>query len=265
MDTDPHPSLNEARRSIAAAVRSLRTERRWTQRELGARLGLSQARLSEVERGEGSFTAEQLMLMCALFNVPISHFAPRQPAGVEDQLQNALARLGANDLGEVPALLPSEQLAEVTKVVRETLLIGSPRLLVALAPVLVRHIDRISFAWLETELRAVGLERRVPWLAENVLGALQRTRTQPMDPDDARRHRRAVVVLESYLHTVKERTRRAGRPRDLDMLDRTIRSQQSIASVRARSAEPAKRWGVLTALAPDDFAHALEAALGAPT
>src|SRR5262245_35987584 len=67
--------LNNIRQAVAKRVRALRTERRFTQSELAARMGLSQGRLSQIERGDGSFTAEQFLLLLRLFNVPVSHFA----------------------------------------------------------------------------------------------------------------------------------------------------------------------------------------------
>ena len=47
-------SLDLERGRIAHEIRGLRLERRWTQAELAGRLGLSQSRLSEIERGDGS-------------------------------------------------------------------------------------------------------------------------------------------------------------------------------------------------------------------
>ena len=60
-------SLDKDRRRIAAKVRELRQSRNWTQAELSKRLQLSQSRLSEIERGAGSFTAEQFLLLLRLF------------------------------------------------------------------------------------------------------------------------------------------------------------------------------------------------------
>ena len=44
---------NKTKEKIATKVRELRKQRRWTQAELAKRLGLSQSRLSEIERGAG--------------------------------------------------------------------------------------------------------------------------------------------------------------------------------------------------------------------
>ena len=54
-------ALEKTRLQVARKVRELRTRLNWTQIELARKLGLSQGRLSALERGTGSFTAEQLL------------------------------------------------------------------------------------------------------------------------------------------------------------------------------------------------------------
>src|SRR5262249_18893316 len=95
------PERNRAR--IAREVKRLREDRRWTQAELSKRLGLSQSRLSEIERGQGSFTAEQFLTILKLFNVSVTRFASARKPSTE--LQNALARLGADHLQESQEVL----------------------------------------------------------------------------------------------------------------------------------------------------------------
>src|SRR5882672_1947944 len=86
--------LKKARLRIAGQVRDLRNERRWTQGELAAHLGVSQNHVSDLERGRGSFTAEQFLALLQIFNVPASRFSPSSATTGEAALQNALARLG---------------------------------------------------------------------------------------------------------------------------------------------------------------------------
>src|SRR5436190_12476948 len=120
-----HPSspihdLDQTRRGVCAKVRELRLARRWTQAELAARLGLSQSRFSQIERGKGSFTAEQLIEVLRLFNVPLDQFVP--PPDPDAELQNAFARLGALPLRESAEVLPSARYAAVRDALREVLL-----------------------------------------------------------------------------------------------------------------------------------------------
>src|SRR5271170_6034924 len=110
-DLNDKEKLKKSRAWIAKNVRELRKERRWTQAELAKRLDLSQARLSEIEGGDGSFTAEQFLLLLKLFNVGANRFAPSAgPSASHDreaQIRNALARLGALHLQENRDVLPS--------------------------------------------------------------------------------------------------------------------------------------------------------------
>lgn len=83
------------RAEIAKNVRSLREGRGLTQVELSKRLGLSQGRYSEIERGQGSFTAEQFLEILKIFNVSVSLFASGK-TDLGGEFQNALARFGAS-------------------------------------------------------------------------------------------------------------------------------------------------------------------------
>jgi transcriptional regulator with XRE-family HTH domain len=249
--------LENLRRDVVATVRDLRTGRKLPQAELAALLGMSQSRLSEVERGHGSFTAEQFLVLLRLFNVPVSDFDRRTALDRTAQLQNALARLGASHLRETDTVLPSEELHEVRGAIREALIDGTSRLVTATAPVLVLHIDRAGLTRLDFELRAAGLERRLAWLADNVIEAISLERTPSRDREWAQRYARAEVVLATFLDS-------AGRvPNEdapLDVLDPQIRSTRTVSEVKARRSPASRRWGIVTRLRPEDFARALEEA-----
>lgn len=250
-------NLKQIQKSVTRRVRSLRTARHMTQKELAARLGLSQGRLSEIERGDGSFTAEQLLLMLQLFNVPASHFLP--PAHDQGaELQNALVRLGAAHLHEAADVLPTERLEDVADVVREALLTATPRHLTALAPVLVHNIDRVSLRKLRADLAEAGLDRRLGWLVDNTREAVRLELRGPLRRPVALRYRRAEVVLDAFLGF-------AGLPVDasvapLDLLDTTIASPKTQREVAAAASSISKRWGIVTDLQLEDFAEALRAA-----
>ncbi|MGH7439510.1 MAG: helix-turn-helix domain-containing protein [Polyangiaceae bacterium] len=254
------PGLARSRAHIADKVLQFRKERRWTQAELAARLDLSQSRLSEIERGAGSFTAEQLFEIARLFNVATSDFAPRAAVDPASELQDALARLGATHLHESGDVLPSERLKEVGDAVRETLVAAElPRLVAALAPILVANADRINLKLLHSQLAALGLARRLPWVAENTLVALQ-VETPAASPGWRRRYHRARGVLETFLSLLRPEL--ASPPEPLDVLDSTIRSKKTLQQVQADASAVSRRWGILTALQPDDFARALRGARG---
>ena len=104
--------IEKAREKVALKVQELRKDRHWTQAELSRRLRLSQSRLSEIERGSGSFTAEQFLTILKLFNVTASEFAPEGQAQ-DSELQNALARFGAVHLHESSDVLQASDSAEL--------------------------------------------------------------------------------------------------------------------------------------------------------
>jgi transcriptional regulator with XRE-family HTH domain len=250
--------LDHLRKTVTGRVRALRTGSRMTQKELAARLGLSQGRLSEIERGDGSFTAEQFLLMLRLFNVPASHFLPpARDQGAE--LQNALVRLGAAHLHEVADVLPTERLEDVADVVREALLTATPRHLTALAPVLVQNIDRVNLRKLRADLAAAGFDRRLSWLLDNTREALRLELRGPLHRPIAQRYRRAEVVLDTYFDFTVE-------PEDvvLDLLDVTIASPKTRRDVAVASSAISKRWGIVTDLQPEDFVEALRGAHAKP-
>ena len=259
-DNNAH-KLDKAREYIARKVKDLRRERRWTQAELSRRLRLSQSRLSEIERGAGSFTAEQFLEILKLFNVAASDFAPA-PLGESSELQNSLARLGALHLHESTEILPSERLNSVSDVIREAIVTAEfPRLITALGPVLVRNIDRINLKRLHLQLAAAGLERRLAWVVENTLEALRRELPGLAPASWRRLYNRAQVVLESFLDFLKSESRdQASAP---DILDPGIRSRQTLEEVAASSSPISRHWGIVTTLRPEDFVVALRGARAA--
>jgi transcriptional regulator with XRE-family HTH domain len=257
--------LGKYRGQIASKVRELRRSRKWTQAELARQLQLSQNRLSELERGAGSFTAEQFLLLLKLFNVAASRFVS-EPGEHDLRLQNALARLGALHLQESAQVLPSEQLEEVHDVVREALVDGSPRIVTALAPVLVRNAARLTLAKLYADLGRLGLERRLCWIIENTLMALGLVRagSGPQYREWARIDRMEEVVLHHFLQVITSHDHGGDPPAvPPDILDATIRSERTLREVQSSASEISKRWGIVTSLQVEDFLQALESARAA--
>jgi transcriptional regulator with XRE-family HTH domain len=253
-------TLETLRLRIARRVRELRTQRAWTQQDLAERLQLSQGRLSDLERGNGAFTAEQFLTILSIFNVPATYFA-RETQKQELDLQNALARHGATHLHESTEVLPSERLDELPNVVREALVAQSPRQITALAPVLVRNVEHLNLRKLHSDLRAVGLDHRLAWVVENTVTALHVTlgmsnNSAPWTPT----YRRAELVLGTLLEFLLDQESRSRHPAPLDVLDPDIVTKQTLEEVRAASSPISQRWGIVTSLQPHDFIEALGAA-----
>ena len=253
-------NLKKSRTSIARKVQDLRRSRHWTQAELARSLGLSQSRLSEIEGGDGSFTAEQFLTILRLFNVAASEFVPLH-ADPTAELQNTLARLGALHLQESTGVLPSERLSNVGDAVREAIVAAeSPRLITALAPVLVRNIDHINLKKLHLQLTETGLERRLAWLVDNTLEAIRRELPTVSPASWRRLYGRAQVVLESFLEFITTESHGDFAP---DVLDIGIRSKRTLKEVTESSSPSSRRWGIVTTLQAEDFVEALRGARAA--
>jgi transcriptional regulator with XRE-family HTH domain len=249
-----HSPKTTERAHIARVVRTLRKERGWTQAELAKKLALSQNRLSEVERGDGSFTAEQFLLILKLFNVTTSKFV--DVTDRPQQLQNALARLGASHLQESAGVVPADDLADVVTAIREALVQGDPRLATALAPVLIANADRVSLSRLYLDLERVGLERRLAWLCENTLAALDSDLLKELPRAWAQRARRSIVLLETFLKPLTHKLDGRTDSPSPDVFDPSIRSRKTLDAVQAASSSISQRWGIVSALQPQDFAQA---------
>jgi hypothetical protein len=143
-------------------------------------------------------------------------------------------------------VLPTERLRGADDAVREVLVTSpSPRLVTALAPVLVHNVDRVNLKALHLRLASAGLERRLAWVVENTLQALREELPSVKDA----RQRRAYT--------------RAQKPAAPDVLDAGIRSKRTLDEVAAGSSDISKRWGIVTAIHPEDFARALRGARAA--
>lgn len=256
----PHPAidLDSTRRSVVRKLREVRLDRGWTQAELAARLGLSQARLSVIERGGGTISAEQFVAFLALTNLSIEEFLPA--ANTDSAFQNALARLGAHGLREDPGTLPSARLATARDAIREVLVSpDSPRLVAALAPVLVWNIDGLNFHALHHDLAVLGLGRRLGWLAENVRAALDLSGGRAPRPW-LLRERISRVELDRFFGLVEPRVAPEGANDAPDRFDTHIASARTAHDVEQAASDISRRWGVLTVLQPSDFREALDAA-----
>ena len=68
---------------LGALLQSARKSRKLTQAQLGARLGLSQTRMSELELAPGTLSVDQLLALCSQLGLQLS-VQPREsdiPAG----------------------------------------------------------------------------------------------------------------------------------------------------------------------------------------
>ena len=249
------------RSEIGARIRVLRKERHWTQARLADLLGISQNYLSVLERGQGSFTAEQLLTILKHFNVPIDYFACTK-IPVDGQIQNALARQGATHLLERTDIIPSEQLKDAAAAIRETLLSADcARQITALAPVFVAHARNLNLPKLKAQLAEAGVDRRLPWVVENTKEALARELREELPRRTAVAYEQAKLVLEEALRPwAVTNLLRGSKDCPENILDPDIASEKSKEDVRKESSQISKRWRILSRIQVADFIHALKAA-----
>jgi hypothetical protein len=208
--------------------------------------------LSEIESGDGSFTAEQLIAVLTLFNVDIAQFLP--PTNEDDELQNALIQHGATHLRQVPGVASSGRYATPSLAILAVLLNPrSARFVTALGPVLLQHIDAVSLPALRERLADAGRLARLGWLIQNVRDALLLP-PPTKDADLRRRVARAILVLSNELDVFPAPTPQT----PIDVLDPTLRSRESLDLVWNQQASPiSRRWRIATDIQPDDLREAL--------
>jgi len=86
--------------AISDRIRQLRQERRWTQAELGQRIGVHQKQVSSYERGVNVPSTEVLIKLAEIFDVTLDFLAfeaKGQPAKLNIQDRELLRRFEAVD------------------------------------------------------------------------------------------------------------------------------------------------------------------------
>lgn len=156
-------------------------------------------------------------------------------------------------------MLPSSRIAHVNDVVLEVLADArNPRLVTALAPVLVARVDDVQLDLVATRLEALGLAHRLGWVVENTLAALEkRDEGQPTDRAALAQAHRARFKLETWLERTQPSAALAGRD---DILDASLRSRASSGRVSTWRSSISDRWGIFSSLTVDDFVTALREA-----
>jgi transcriptional regulator with XRE-family HTH domain len=252
-------SARSTRGFIGHQLRDLRKGRGLSQGQFGAILGISQSSLSEVELGNTSLSAEEFIQVLKFFNVPASHFDPA-PGDASGAVQKALAAHGAAYLVEDPDLLPSENLAQVDAVIRETLVSGeNPRALTALAPVIIHNIGRLNLAKLYVQFKEFSLEDRYGWLIDNILAAIALVLKEAPPRKQALALAKATNLLQGHRDRVFTRVG----PHDFeDYLGLPIASPKTKNEVLRNRSEISKAWNILTTIQVEDFAKAIKGCHG---
>lgn len=246
-------------KQISQGIRSARLGRRLSQATLAQKLGISQSRLSEIEQGKGSITAEQFIFLLQFFNLPISHFVKQESVSFEDQLQNRLIQLGSSQLREKTATLPSEKLANIQSVVVEVLVkASSQRLILGLVPVMVQNVTSLNLLRTCMQLNELGLQHRLFWLVDGILNALSVRLKSFVPRDRMMLYRKALMNLKEQLRKLEKFSLIKFSENQIeDSLDSDISSQKTLDQVHNNRDELAKKWNIVTRITQEDFNNAL--------
>ncbi len=244
---------------ISQGIRSARLSRRLTQAELAQKLGISQSRLSEIEQGKGSITAEQFIVLLQFFNLPISHFVQQEHVSFEDQLQNRLIQLGSSQLREKADTLPSEKLADIQSVVIEVLVkAGFQRLILGLVPVIIQNVTNLNLLRTCMQLNELGLQHRLLWLVDGILSALSVRLKSFVSRERLLLYRQVFMNLKEQLMKLEKfGSIRFSANQIEDVLDSNISSQKTLDQVRNNRDELARKWNIVTRITQEDFNNAL--------
>lgn len=253
-------NLEKIREEINLKFRTLRLERNFTQKELSKKIGLSQSRLSEIERGKGSFTAEQFIVILKFFNVSANYFISHAELDTSQEIQSALARLGGKHLFESTKVFPSEQLDNLSKTIREVLVHGTPRFLTALGPVLVENIDTINLHNFYRSLSDSSLERRFAWLIENIYESISILVESNVKQRIKNKLKRTEVVMGNFLdlpyNEIQNKIDKNGSDY-WDIISTDIRSKKTLVEIKNNLSNISMRWRIVSTLFPSDFEKVL--------
>ncbi len=249
------------KKSIIEGLARLRKERRLSQAEFAKILGLSQQRLSEIEQGHGSISAERLVFLLQKFNLSLSYFVKKKvEIDAALVLQNTLVRLGAKYLKESTNVFVPEKFDYIDEVLFETLyLYPLARLIPALAPVIAANIQKVNFKKLEVKLYDLGIANRFYWVLESVLKSIQKQLSNPsLFGSKKPLYRRCKTILTGFL-LYKKHIRRSDDEGAFpeDLLDQDIISEKTRQIVESDRDELARKWKIITRIKQNDFDQAL--------
>lgn len=252
--------MSDAQRvHIADVVRQLRRDRGLTLAELGRTLGLSTSRLSEIERGQGSFTAEHLLIILKTFNVGVGHFLRHSADTQQASLQNALVAAGAVHLStNTDAVILPEHEHPMNAIIAVLTRHTAPRFITALPPVIVRSVSVVAFPAVQHALATAGAPNRWPWLLDHTIEALRRTASPASSTAWRRDSKRACTLASHFLDTLKHAQRDAGPPPHADVIDPDLRSDVGVAAALRQAGPIDRRWSIVSRIHPDDFLAPLE-------
>jgi len=211
-------------------VRAARLRERLTQQEAAARLGVTQAYLSMLERGERAVTADVALRVVTVLGGDAT-FLPVSEAGFLDfkEALGALGYPGFRYLAGERVWNPAEFLLKALD--EENL---DARVTEALPWVVARYVG-LDWRWLEAQVRLRDRQNRLAYVVSVALEGLR-----------AQRKEKEVEVLRASLARLER-----GRLAVEDTLCKASLTEAERRWLRERWSEVARHWNLLTDLTVD--------------
>lgn len=244
---------------ISSALKKLRHKRHLSQAEMAKILDVSQPSFSLIETGKISLSAEKFLILIERFNLSLGDFINVKKKSPEHELQNALVRLGAKHLREISGVIISEDLQDCNEVIWRILSAPShSRLVVFLAPVILKNISDVHFLAIYDRLTPIRKQNRLWWLVEQIYEAVtMRLNKDYLSRDLAQTYKKSQKILLKYKRAGEALQDLRGQRSSYDILDCEVISSDHVSRIREKSDDCAQRWRLLTGLTRSDFYNAL--------
>jgi len=214
-------------------LRSARKQRELNQRQLGERLGVSQAYVSQLERGRRLMPARLVDRLASILDLPATALPLRDDRPLDrDRATVAMGTLGYDGFG----YLREQQSSNPAEVLVRTL--GADHVdarLVEALPWLVRTYADMDWAWVLSRVKQADLQNRLGFVVSVARGRAEAAGDAPTTA--------VLRVVEARLES--------SRLQKQDAFSRPSMTRAEERWLQQHSSPEAKRWNMLSTLTAD--------------